>query len=282
MKAADKRNMKPGDWICPTCGDLVFASNEACRLCKTPKVSGDCGFGKQIGNWFCDCGFKNREANWVCGGDGDMGCKAIRPANAKVCKGRVYTKDERVEACAAGKGSAKGGGKGDGTVDRKPGDWDCPTCGKSWREATFVCKHCSTENPSPNLGLRAQMDTNWKAGKPCFTCGAYGHKAADCKKTAGSGEAAPSENIYIKGLPLATTEESIIQEFTAYGKVTATKVMKGDESKVDGATVVGVVVRFSTVTEATHVVNTLNGVHPEGFPGPLAVKFAKLHLVPRV
>merc|ERR1712194_233094 len=29
--------MKPGDWSCPTCGDLVFASKSACKMCGTTK-----------------------------------------------------------------------------------------------------------------------------------------------------------------------------------------------------------------------------------------------------
>merc|ERR1712039_601441 len=33
--------VKPGDWTCPKCGDLVFASKAACSMCKTPKPSPD-------------------------------------------------------------------------------------------------------------------------------------------------------------------------------------------------------------------------------------------------
>merc|ERR1712070_1075100 len=29
--------MKPGDWTCPNCNDLVFATNDQCRRCDTPK-----------------------------------------------------------------------------------------------------------------------------------------------------------------------------------------------------------------------------------------------------
>merc|ERR1712039_213033 len=28
---------KPGDWICPSCGDLVFASKNTCKMCGAPK-----------------------------------------------------------------------------------------------------------------------------------------------------------------------------------------------------------------------------------------------------
>merc|ERR1712039_579226 len=32
-------SMKPGDWVCPGCGDLVFGSRDSCKMCKTPKSS---------------------------------------------------------------------------------------------------------------------------------------------------------------------------------------------------------------------------------------------------
>jgi len=42
----NNQNMKPGDWICPNpaCGDLVFASRSACKLCGTEKPN-EGGFG---------------------------------------------------------------------------------------------------------------------------------------------------------------------------------------------------------------------------------------------
>merc|ERR1740121_1694754 len=34
---AKRMGMRPGDWLCPACGDLVFASKSACKMCGTPK-----------------------------------------------------------------------------------------------------------------------------------------------------------------------------------------------------------------------------------------------------
>merc|ERR1719436_1088404 len=31
---------KPGDWICPNCGDLVFARRTECKMCGTPNPGG--------------------------------------------------------------------------------------------------------------------------------------------------------------------------------------------------------------------------------------------------
>ena len=30
---------RPGDWICPNCGDLVFASKSACTMCGQVKTA---------------------------------------------------------------------------------------------------------------------------------------------------------------------------------------------------------------------------------------------------
>jgi len=37
---AASKSMMPGDWMCPRCGDHVFARNPACRRCATPKPDG--------------------------------------------------------------------------------------------------------------------------------------------------------------------------------------------------------------------------------------------------
>ena len=31
------RELRPGDWMCPACGDHQFARNMACRRCNTPR-----------------------------------------------------------------------------------------------------------------------------------------------------------------------------------------------------------------------------------------------------
>merc|ERR1740121_3365892 len=47
-----KGGVKPGDWTCPSCGDNVFASRDACRHCGTEKPSGGGkAGGKSFGKW---------------------------------------------------------------------------------------------------------------------------------------------------------------------------------------------------------------------------------------
>mmetsp|Transcript_121793 Transcript_121793/g.350076 ORF Transcript_121793/g.350076 Transcript_121793/m.350076 type:complete len:542 (+) Transcript_121793:178-1803(+) len=85
----DVRDVRPGDWNCPNCGDLVFAKNNACRRCGSlkpagagqapaamagPMMGGGGGCGGQTpkpGDWFCpscqDLQFARNEVCRRCG-----------------------------------------------------------------------------------------------------------------------------------------------------------------------------------------------------------------------
>merc|ERR1712151_289390 len=39
-KGGNNATMKPGDWTCPSCGDLQFARNASCRQCGKEKPEG--------------------------------------------------------------------------------------------------------------------------------------------------------------------------------------------------------------------------------------------------
>merc|ERR1719305_1991298 len=61
--------MMPGDWLCPKCGDLVFARNIACRRCLTPKPSGGAGGagvmgGGAAGQWQGEGGGTKKATKW--------------------------------------------------------------------------------------------------------------------------------------------------------------------------------------------------------------------------
>lgn len=84
---APKRNVEPGDWFCPGCGDHQFSRNASCRKCGTPKPNdagndtsnvpgipgkGIPGKGKgkgsvEPGDWFCPgCGDHQFNRNRAC------------------------------------------------------------------------------------------------------------------------------------------------------------------------------------------------------------------------
>merc|ERR1712217_557300 len=74
----DGATEKPGDWYCPSCGDLQFARNSECRKCGTPNPDPDAkGAGKKTGgkgkaamkpgDWYCSsCGDLQFARNMQC------------------------------------------------------------------------------------------------------------------------------------------------------------------------------------------------------------------------
>lgn len=47
-------NAKPGDWFCPVCVELNFASRQQCRKCNGPRPAfTDPTIGTKPGDWFC-------------------------------------------------------------------------------------------------------------------------------------------------------------------------------------------------------------------------------------
>merc|ERR1719424_676975 len=92
----DGKDMKPGDWICPDCGDLVFAKNDACRMCSSGGRPGSCGGGKG----------KGKPGDWTCTSCGNLN----------------FSKNTECRQCQEPMGNAQRHGI-------KPGDWICAGCG---------------------------------------------------------------------------------------------------------------------------------------------------------
>lgn len=72
-------NMKPGDWHCPTCNYLCYASRDSCPRCRTPAPERNSNHsGVQArrlpGDWDCDrCRFHNYAFRPQC-----MKCGALK------------------------------------------------------------------------------------------------------------------------------------------------------------------------------------------------------------
>jgi len=79
----------------------------------------------------------------------------------------------------------------------------------------------------------------------------------------------PTDNLFIAGLPVDATEDSLWQIFGQYGTVTSVKVLPS-QGKPDSAALV----RMSDVGQATWLVENLNGNCPLGMSVPLTVRYA--------
>lgn len=80
----------------------------------------------------------------------------------------------------------------------------------------------------------------------------------------------PSDNLYMKGLPLDTTEGALRGIFSAYGNVVSCKVLPSQ------GTDVAALVRMGSTAEAQWLVDNVNGNIPQGLPTsrPVTIKFA--------
>lgn len=84
----------------------------------------------------------------------------------------------------------------------------------------------------------------------------------------------PSDNLYVSNLPHDITDTVVTALFSPYGVVTQCKVLPNPKAGEPGASGMGVaLVRFRSVEEATQVLVSLNGVTPEGFGQPVAIKY---------
>jgi len=83
-------------------------------------------------------------------------------------------------------------------------------------------------------------------------------------------QAPPSDNIFVADLPADMTQDGCMAVFSGYGTVTSCRVMPPNMPGKKSAALV----RFSSVDEASWVVENLNGNLAEGLLEPIVVRFA--------
>lgn len=110
---------KPGDWDCPSCKFMNYASRNQCWKCRTPK-DGDDGYGDRGGyrGGRDRMGGNDRDmrpGDWLC-----SDCKYHNFASRSTCNRCQMARE------GGGGGGFGGGGFGGGGGNRRPGDWDCP------------------------------------------------------------------------------------------------------------------------------------------------------------
>mmetsp|Transcript_32931 Transcript_32931/g.75566 ORF Transcript_32931/g.75566 Transcript_32931/m.75566 type:complete len:307 (+) Transcript_32931:2-922(+) len=111
--------MRPGNWACPNCSGLVFASKILCFRCNTPKPGASAPGGGEL-----------RMGDWLC----------------PTCKRHVFGSKLVCFACNTPKPGAMLGGAVPG---EKPGDWRCPTCHNNVFASKTSCFKCNTPKPMP-------------------------------------------------------------------------------------------------------------------------------------
>jgi len=127
---------KPGDWNCPSCGDLQFARNTQCRKCgaANPLLAGSGSATALRGG----CGLK--PGDWYC------------PA----CKDFQFARNAKCNKC--GEANPNPTNASGNSLPQKPGDWTCPSCGDLQFAKNMACRRCGAANPNPLESLRAMQE----------------------------------------------------------------------------------------------------------------------------
>lgn len=210
------KGSRPGDWICPGCNDLVFAKNDFCRRCSTPKpgTGAAAGYGPAAAGYAAgfapvqDASYPSRAAtgnnqtqkpgDWICPSCGDLQfarntqcrrCGAPAPAPGPVtggydpgysmggCMGGGmggYGMGSGGGGCGMGGGMSMGGG-GPPQKEMRPGDWLCPGCGDHVFAKNDSCRRCGMPRPGAAgghsqaalRGAKKSMPGDWN----CPKCG---------------------------------------------------------------------------------------------------------------
>ena len=116
LKMFCEGSKKPGDWNCPNCNDLNFASRNECRKCSTIKP-----VIKKEGDWYC------------------LNCNDLNFASRIECR-KCHIKKEDPNIPINKFIDSK---KQFLDIQRKPGDWDCPDCNKFNFGSRSVCFGCN-------------------------------------------------------------------------------------------------------------------------------------------
>mmetsp|Transcript_109354 Transcript_109354/g.314944 ORF Transcript_109354/g.314944 Transcript_109354/m.314944 type:complete len:353 (-) Transcript_109354:89-1147(-) len=169
---------KPGDWVCPSCGDLQFARNTSCRRCGQPSPALGGGIAACMGGMGGMMGAMAGVGGMLGGGAGGGGMggrsnQTMMPGDwtCPNCSDVVFAKNAACRRCGTGKLAGVGAGIGmDGsaphgggnTQQPKPGDWYCPGCQDLQFARNPACRRCGTAKPAETLGV----DTRGRSRSP--------------------------------------------------------------------------------------------------------------------
>mmetsp|Transcript_69984 Transcript_69984/g.130846 ORF Transcript_69984/g.130846 Transcript_69984/m.130846 type:complete len:295 (+) Transcript_69984:143-1027(+) len=117
------KDVRPGDWYCPQCSDLVFGKHDACRRCNTPKPS-----PRPTEPNRAERAHQTREGDWTCPACGDL----------------QFARNTCCRKCGEPKRghSSPHAGRGGQGPKMMPGDWHCPNCGDLQFARNTACRMC--------------------------------------------------------------------------------------------------------------------------------------------
>jgi len=154
----NRANAKPGDWFCPACAELNFASRQMCRKCNSPHPPfSDPTIGTKPGDWFCPtCQDLNFASRTAC-----RKCSTPHPAGMDPAMRMMYVQAQLPS-------------------NIKPGDWHCPSCAHLNFASRNSCRQCSSPRSTASvLGIKPGdwfcsqcNDLNFASRTHCRKCSA--------------------------------------------------------------------------------------------------------------
>jgi len=182
------QEMRPGDWICPHCSDHVFAKNDACRRCSTPRPVGGApqapsstnGYSSKPLDWGasqagfeaeldkqhaapagCNGGGRSspvpRAGDWICPSCNDL--QFARNASCRRCGHRNPNSGDAGQqdqlggvsySASSERCEAPSFGSPAAGLEMRPGDWVCPRCNDHVFAKNSACRRCGTPRPTTN------------------------------------------------------------------------------------------------------------------------------------
>lgn len=176
--------VKPGDWSCPKCYENCFAWKTSCYKCGYEKASsGYAGKGSSFkGGGGASLGMYNSSKGNSYGNDTHSinSSKGGKPGDwtCPFCKEMCFGSKSECYKCgtsrygasgseySTGKGTGyKGSGQKGSSGKSRPGDWDCPSCGKMNFAFRDHCLDCQEMKPVTGSSFKGGMSEKGKAGK---------------------------------------------------------------------------------------------------------------------
>lgn len=154
---------RPGDWICPACGNLNYSSREACNKCAYPRNPPP---NFRPGDWICPaCTNHNYGSKTSCNKCGTPkpthmsppppgAPPNFRPGDwmCSACGNHNYGSKASCNKCGAPKPDEQSAPPPpthppNAPPNFRPGDWMCPACGNHNYAGKLACNRCGAPKP---------------------------------------------------------------------------------------------------------------------------------------
>lgn len=131
------------------------------------------------------------------------------------------------------------------------------------------------DNVNGNIpqGLPGPVEVRFKMDRADAPAYPVAQPAPAVAMPVGAGGVAPSENIFIKGLPSGLSAEAVASILSAYGAAVSSTIVQSPDPP-NGATDTACILRMSMLAEAAFLVDNLNGNIPHGLTSPVSVCYS--------